>query len=1015
LCNAALGYLLLQELEHAEAYAREALEKNPVSERGYAILIQATSNDKELEEVVSLVPTHLRSSPEIANAIAHLAMKRNNLPEAEEWMSIAVKNDTKNLPELKGAYATLMLQNATGNQSVAYSPQTFPGAEEKIKTAIQLLTDAWEKVRDTEVRKYRVWWIYNRSLAKRLLGDIKGASEDVKIALEISPSDPLLLKHYAMVTIENGHNKNAIETLKQVTANDLISDAWLLLAETLRNEKKFDESIQVLESFLKNSPPLNLLKEAKRLLVLCYLDFQRLGEAKEIISDLLTIDSSDISTLVVEARYLQRKESEDAAVSLLRNAKRFISESTSFRDVLNLANEFYFLEQFEESAELYERIADKTSHGSLTRRLLNSYYRSGRFDRALEICATLRQKYGPLKFVSEIEIAIYTEIGDLPKASEVCQEYLKEFPEDFNMKLRKAEIDLRLRNFAELDEFLNYKIDINSLSFEAGLQLTFLHLERGNTKKSIEIMYEIRRKYFNNADAHLKYFGLFLGWEEDIKDLLNIDKVTVDTAVCIEDELGRKNWFIIEDRDDADIKRNEITLDHPTAQLLLGKTVGADLTVKNEITTEKIKIIEIKSKYLYALHEVRDRFSKMFPKTPGLWSIRLDYSKKEEGKMPGGFEIVFEQISTQHEKILQIEELYLQGNLTIGAIANLSGTNLLEVWAGLMNKPDVGIKCCLGTVEERNRALFLLNEKKPQLIVDFISLMTIHGIGAAEYVTDAYGKLGIAQSTIDHLQEILFERRGIQSRGFMVIGKEGEKFVREEITVEDIEKSIIYLEGVLQWATDNCETIPCRAALQLNANHKYELDKLFGKPFLDTILIATEKGRILYSEDERLRSFAKSEFGVEGIWTQILLMDCQTKDIIDKSSYEGFIVKLACSNYKHTSINAGVLIEAARQSKWGPVPPFSTVLKMINGNNSNLTSALNVSTNFLYELWHQLIVPEQRAYLILKLLNELTLGRKRKIVVEQLKLHIKRRFILLPIAEEEILSLLRIWENLKLI
>jgi len=136
LCNTALGYLFLQNFEQAESYARKTLEKNPISERGYAILIQATANDRELDEIISLIPDHLRNSTEIASALAHLAIKRNNSLEAEKWLNTAVENDTQDLPDLKGFYATIMLQNITGNQPILYFPQTFSSSVEKINSAI---------------------------------------------------------------------------------------------------------------------------------------------------------------------------------------------------------------------------------------------------------------------------------------------------------------------------------------------------------------------------------------------------------------------------------------------------------------------------------------------------------------------------------------------------------------------------------------------------------------------------------------------------------------------------------------------------------------------------------------------------------------------------------------------------------------------------------------------------------------------------------------------------------------
>ena len=84
-----------------------------------------------------------------------------------------------------------------------------------------------------------------------------------------------------------------------------------------------------------------------------------------------------------------------------------------------------------------------------------------------------------------------------------------------------------------------------------------------------------------------------------------------------------------------------------------------------------------------------------------------------------------------------------------------------------MSKPDLGIRCSVGNPEERNQALVLLNDSQPKLVVDIISLMTIYGIGAANTIIKAFGKLRVAQSTIDELQRIINDKKecGRNERG----------------------------------------------------------------------------------------------------------------------------------------------------------------------------------------------------------------------------------------------------------
>lgn len=1016
LCNAALGYMLLGEIKKAKTYANKVLTKNPASSRAYSIIIHISSDDEKLENIITKVPKPYRTAPEVAYAISYLARKRNNLFESKKWLEIAVVNDKENLPELKGDLGGILIELIAEAPSAVYGNQLNEAQKEQIKKSIELLTSVWNRVADTDLRKLRLAWIVNRGLAKRLLGDLEEAIKDVEIALEAEPSNPIFVKHRALLAYEIGDNEKAITLLKGILSVKETPEAPLLLAEALHKENKSLEAISIINKLLRNKPPKPLKEEANRLLIQLYVDTEDFEKARKISDSLRALDPTNILYLVDAAQVSRFSGKSADAIALLNEAKRYITASSSPGQLLELADEFYSLEQFEDAAKIYKKIVDKTLDTPLTHKLLNSYYRAGETGKALNMCQILHNKYGPLKYISEMESAIYEEIGNLPEAKNVCKEYLSLFPKDLGIKLRLAVVNFRSNNFKELDEFLNSFIDIETLPLESALQLAYLHAARNLVQRSFEIMYEIRRKFFNNGDAHLKYIEFFFQRERDCDKWLKLSRVGVDAAVCIKDDSGQREWYIIEDRKDADIHRREITLDHPLAQKLLGKSVEDEILLKeNDLSKEfgKIKIMEIKSKYVYALHESLSLFEKLFPNTQGLWKVKIELPEKQ-GDLPKGFQTILDEVSQQHEAHLKIEQFYKEGKLTVGIFANLIRRNVLDVWEGMISKPDLGLKCCLGNDKEKNYSLSLL-DKKPKLTIDIISLMTLHDVNAEDIIIKAFGKLGIAQSTKDLLRDTINERKGIQSEGFMTIGKEGDKFIRQEISAEDVKRSIEYLEKIMNWIKNNCEIIPCRAALDMKRNRKQQLNETIGPSFIDTILIASEPGNLLYSDDERLRSFAKTKYNVDGAWTQIVLMHCLNTNILEKAKYNEIIVKLVCFHYYYTSIDTDVLVEAARQSKWLSSQPYTSVIEILKGKFSDEDSALIVGTNFLYELWKQPILARHRDYLILSLIDVITAERNRRVILDKLISRIKRRFFLLPLAERQIISLIDIWKRMHLV
>lgn len=527
-------------------------------------------------------------------------------------------------------------------------------------------------------------------------------------------------------------------------------------------------------------------------------------------------------------------------------------------------------------------------------------------------------------------------------------------------------------------------------------------------------MYEARRIHYANPDVHLKYFGLFLEVEKQLSELLDSPQAQIGTAVCL-DRSGETNWHIIEKRDEAKPIRDELDVNDPLAQQLLGKTVNDGIVLPETPFGPDIgKIIEIQSKYTYAFQEICREFPNRFPTAQGLWTIKLDDSDEIDDSEK--FQHLLNLTDKQHEASLQAEEIYKKMPIPIGAFTELIGKNVLDTWGFLMGNPDLGIRCCIGNLEEKTQAFALLEASRLKLVVDIISLATLHCLGAADTVVRTFGKLGIAQSTIDALQRIIFEREAMWSeRGSISIEKQGDGYVKHVTNPEEIRRGIEYLKDIIKWIRVNCEVQPVTAALQINQLRKRKFDDAFQSFFIDTLLIASQPDHLLLSDDERLRQYAKTnfsneigtDFDIDGVWTQVVLQHCVHRNFLDRDEYNKMVIKLVCSNYHHTKFNAEVLMEAARQSDWNPSEPYNSLVQALGSQEVNLPSALDVAADFLFELWTQSIVHSRSIYLTQTLLDGLTSGRRAQVVLIELADQVLNRFELYPFAEREVLSLIR--------
>ena len=427
----------------------------------------------------------------------------------------------------------------------------------------------------------------------------------------------------------------------------------------------------------------------------------------------------------------------------------------------------------------------------------------------------------------------------------------------------------------------------------------------------------------------------------------------------------------------------------------------------------KDNIVEIKSKYVLALHKSLEQITRFFPNLKGLRQIYIKQPDKEGG-LPEGFKSVLDEVSQMNDFFKKIENEYNKGNLTIGAFANLLNRNVIDIWSGIISKPDLGVKCSIGTEQEKQYAISVLNPK-PKLIIDLIALLTIKTLNIEDVLTNIWGKFGIAQSTRDIIQNKIDEFQGFGSRGFMTIGKDGEEFIRQEISPENVQSSIAFLKSLLDLIDKHCDVLPCNKAIEINKTRKNQFDAVLGASFIDTILIASETGNILFSDDERLRMIAINEFKVEGAWTQIILLYLVSNKFIERSKYNEIVINLASLNYHFIFIDASILIEAAKQSNWLNTFPFIKVINLLRGKISNTNAALSVAFSFIYELWKMPISPRQKANLIYNLIDILSFERNRKGILKQIKRLIINKYRLLPLDQNELLRIIQSWEKIHIL
>jgi tetratricopeptide (TPR) repeat protein len=298
LTNVALGHLVLGQTENAIVTIKRVLEKNPASGNAYSIYVQIPIPDGTLDSAISKVPSAFRTLPEVAYVLGIVAHKNGDSEQARYWLEAALTGDQQNIPEIKGTLGGLLLESLLKRQAVVTYEQLTDEQKAEVVRAKELLTGAWDRVANTDLRKTGLLWLANRGLAKKLLGDLKGAIQDFDIALAEDPNNTGFIKHGAILAYLNGDSDRAISLLTLIRGNAELPEVDLILADVLSTANRASEAVDVLQQLLHQANLATEIKEeASRELIGAHIKLQEFDKAAVISDEMRSSQPTEVLNL----------------------------------------------------------------------------------------------------------------------------------------------------------------------------------------------------------------------------------------------------------------------------------------------------------------------------------------------------------------------------------------------------------------------------------------------------------------------------------------------------------------------------------------------------------------------------------------------------------------------------------------------------------------------------------------------------------------------------------------------
>ncbi len=1043
LVNAARACLTAGHDVRARRYIDLVLQKNPKNESAQAVRVNLEPLSMPLAQVIESIPVECRNLFEVAFAISVAARRRRQLKDARYWLEIAQKNNAKGVPEIPAYLGmTIIEQLLEEDPALAHADQLDQSTRSLVTEAEGYLQTAWNTIKDTELTVQKVEWLDTLALAKMLKKDFRRAEEDLSIGLSICPTNKALLLRKAQLAFHQNRPMEAADILSGPSFVDIKSHddikTLFLRAAALSEARRHSDARELVSNFLKAHRIDENWDDAAALLIEIVEAANGPEVALKEARELMNVRDGSPFLLSIEAVLLKKLNRKEEALESLSRAKSFLKGKGGKWDVPALADACFRLEKYAEAAGFYEMAGLPLSRPSPPlRRLVQSCMEGGIPDKALAVCRDLRNRFGPLPFYTEAEIHLLAKVNDRPSAVEVLNAYIEKYPNvpwAASLKIFRARLAWDMGKTKDVDAYLDSIQDLSSWDMEDQINIARLFAMRNRIPEALNHFYEIRRRFFHKTEPHKAYISFLLAFEQETLPLLKIEAVGKDTAVCLVKEDGEKKTYVIEDRPAPDPRQGEISVNHSLAKALWNKNKGDKIIWGTSgFSKEPLSIEKIQSKFIYRLHESMDGFESNFPEEKDfLMKVKIDVSKEESfgknssdeiekaaapgresseikttGLVPKQFiEIMAKSRSEWAEQLAQI---YREG-MPLCAVARMAGQSALEVWAGFGQDSGTGVRCAAGTPNELTQALNALL-KKPRLVVDMISLRCLLNLELADSVVSHFGRLIVAQSTVDFLRETILERSPMKGKGFLSFGWRDGHLSGVQVTPENIEGSLKIYERDLSWIEKNADIPPAYSRLQFPADKIKQAGNVLGETFLDVILLCREKNRLMLADDLAFRHLAKNDFKVDGVWIQPVVLILLKAGVITKEVYNRTIIHLAKGNYRYLSIDASMLIQSVEEppeAKWRPSLGFHQIAAFLGGKlTSNEDSAVSVAGEFLYSLW---IKPEavfQRVFLAQAVLSHLIEGRNHRHTLKKLVDVIRLKCRLIPIAERELLGVIQ--------
>jgi tetratricopeptide (TPR) repeat protein len=1010
--NEVLAYHLLLQDEKTRNKAEGAIERFPNSTRLRSLWIQSAPPEKTYEELLNATPGHMRKDAEIASSLGRRAMAGGLIDRGIEHAKDAVTDKPK-WPQ-----AHLLLAQAYFAR-IAMAERTIKPlkAKDKDATLAQSLSAADDAIFVAESEG--VQDVKAQALAlKADIALVQGRKEDAaRFARDSFGADPSELHGrlaMAQASFSMGNVDEGIRILEEAyTQSNSAPNVSFMLGQALMGRGTEQDVARAFEVF-STANLTNLTRElvdpitisAIRVLI-------RAERFAEIPSYVARPEVADSPVMVATINaYVSLKQ------ALHPQTGQFLDQATAFHQPTDTRSATDFLARtlmeagrLADALPLLQDLFNAQTPNFDVGLLLNCAARLKQDKVILDTCQDLYDRGIRDWEFQEFE-SQYLEEYDYQKAITRLQEFIAANPSHRVAKLRLAIVAMRYgqNNLAQVSEAtlpppeelpMRYAVAaIHALQWQG--QGTF----------AVDYAYRMLRAHTSELEAHKAYLAsLTPGSRPDIA--ATMDEVEIGSAVQYsEGDPAPVGWFVLEDTDKPSHEFEELSASSDIAKELLGKKVGDTFVLSKSPIQNRIgKITQILTKYTRRFQAIGDQMELKFGDQTVIRTMRIPPPEKLTA---ADLQPMLDSVKAHSEVVLKLREIYKSTPVTLHMYGDQLGHSAYEALVDLAISEGNFVRCAPPEPNLLASAMANLGTKSTA-VLDLVALATLRLLGITRQVLTSGGvRFVISPATFTALQQLRAKSRFTTAHGTMHY-EDGQHYMTQ--TSEDqSDKEKAAFEEWMQCIENNTSVVTVPEVAALAPERREVLEKLFGKDGLEAAVLALAPGNVLWTDDFVFAEVAKSELGVERVWTQASVEHLTNRGLVDRALADEAYAKLVGFDYHSTHFTGAVMIAALRVSN-GSVDafPMRQLIRFFGPlSATNLNVAFRLLAEFIFRLSLEPMLPETKCIATKALLDTFPTDASTKVQLASFRSQCARLMTLNPLGETDFLKCFDQWTRQKL-